>query len=129
MGNPQKAPGRRGPIPRAPAHPGTLTASYTGEKQRDLELFLRPHIDVYGSRPIRDGLKIRYGVTWLPLPWLPFMVQPTVMGAWEFCHADKTRYSSTKRRNRARSCTSVRSPSNEPPAQPNPMARASLDSR
>ena len=38
----------------------------------------------YGSRPIRDGLKIRYGVTWLPLLWLPFMVQPTVVGVWEF---------------------------------------------
>ena len=64
--------------------PDTLAASYTGEEKRDLELFLRPHIDVYGSRPLRDGLKIRYGVTWLPLLWLPFMVQPTVMGVWEF---------------------------------------------
>lgn len=37
-----------------------------------------------GTRPDRDGVKIRYGVTWLPLLWLPFMVQPTVMGVWEF---------------------------------------------
>ena len=64
--------------------PDTFTRSYTGETERELDIFLRPHIDVYGSRPIRDGLKIRYGVTWMPLLWIPLMVQPTVMGVWEF---------------------------------------------
>lgn len=64
--------------------PDTFTRSYTGETERELDIFPRPHIDVYDSRPIRDGLKVRFGVTWMPLLWIPLMVQPTVMGVWEF---------------------------------------------
>lgn len=42
------------------------------------------HLEVSGIRPIRDGLKVRYGVAVTPLLWVPLAVQPMVSGVWDF---------------------------------------------
>ena len=46
--------------------------------------FFMYHVELFLTRPVRDGLDFRAGVTFTPLLWVPLRTQPVLMGVWRF---------------------------------------------
>ena len=57
---------------------------YFGETEGRRRVFPWYHAEVFLTRPVRDGLAVRFGVRFTPLLYLPLTAQPAVMGVWRF---------------------------------------------
>ena len=56
----------------------------TGETEHWLELSFWWHVELMVTRPLRDGLDVRVGVSTTPLLHVPLTAHPVVMAVWKF---------------------------------------------
>ena len=64
--------------------PERQTTYDTGETKQYLEAFILWHVELMVTRPLRDGLNLRLGVSTTPLLYLPITAHPVVMAVWRF---------------------------------------------
>ena len=57
---------------------------YSDETESAVGWSLWFHLEVFLTRPVRDGFAVRLGVRFTPLLYLPIAAQPVMMGVWRF---------------------------------------------
>ena len=75
---------RRESSPVVKWDPERQTTYHTGETKRRLDAFILWHVELMVTRPLRDGLDVRVGVSTTPLLYLPITAHPVVMAVWRF---------------------------------------------
>ena len=75
---------RRESSPVVKWDPERQTTYRTGETEHHLFAFILWHVESMVTRPLRDGLDLRVGVSTTPLLYLPITAHPVVMAVWSF---------------------------------------------